>query len=94
MNFEEITKVHFISVDSWNDSANISGFPYRFYFGFFGMKSQNFTAYYSARICLIKKRKLEKNEEENEDEEEKDLRYWIGIGSKAYNLIYNPAKFQ
>ena len=38
---------------------------------------------------------MEKNEEENEDEEEeKDLRYWIGIGSKAYNLIYNPAKFQ
>ena len=39
--------------------------------------------------------KLEKNEEENEDDEqEKDLRCWIGIGSKAYNLIYNPEKFQ
>ena len=38
---------------------------------------------------------MEKNEEENEDEEEeKNLRCWIGIGSKAYNLIYNPAKFQ
>ena len=38
---------------------------------------------------------MEKNEEENEDEEEeKDLRYWIGIGSKAYNLIYNPRKFE
>ena len=38
---------------------------------------------------------MEKKEEENEDqEEEKDLRCWIGIGSKAYNLIYNPAKLQ
>ena len=38
---------------------------------------------------------MKKNEEENEDqEEEKDLRCWFGIGSKAYNVIYNPTKFQ
>ena len=38
---------------------------------------------------------MEKNEEENEDEEEeKDLRCWFGIGSKAYNLIYKPSRFQ
>ena len=52
------TKVHFISVESWNDSPNISGFPYRFYFGFFGMESQNFAGYYSARICLIKEKEI------------------------------------
>ena len=52
------TKVHFISVGSWNDSANISGLPYRFYFGFFGMESQNFAGYYSARICLIKEKEI------------------------------------
>ena len=51
-------KVYFISVDSWNDSANISGFPYRFYFGFFGMESQNFAGYHSARICLIKEKEI------------------------------------
>ena len=38
---------------------------------------------------------MKKNEDEKEDQEdEKDLRCWFGIGSKAYNLIYNPAKFQ
>ena len=54
----EAIKVHFISVESWNDSPNISGFPYRFYFGFFGMESQNFAGYYSARICLIKEKEI------------------------------------
>ena len=52
------SKVHFISVGSWNDSANISGFSYRFYFGFFATESQNFAGYYSARICLIKEKKI------------------------------------
>ena len=38
---------------------------------------------------------MKKNEEENEDEEEEnDLGCQFGIGPKAYNLIYNPAKFQ
>ena len=38
---------------------------------------------------------MKKNEEEKEDQEdEEDLRCWFGIGSKAYNLIYNAAKIQ
>ena len=52
------TKVYFVYVDSKNDSVNISGFPYRFYFGFFGMESQNFAGYYSARMCLIKEKEI------------------------------------
>ena len=51
-------KVYFIPVQSWNDSANISGFPHRFSFGFFGMESQNFAGYYSARMCLIKEKEI------------------------------------
>ena len=36
-----------------------------------------------------------KNEEENEEQRErKKMKCWIGIGSKAHNVIYNPAKFQ
>ena len=36
-----------------------------------------------------------KNEEENEEQQErKKMKCWIGIGSKAHNVIYNPAKFQ
>ena len=36
-----------------------------------------------------------KNEEENEEQQErKKMKYWVGIGSKAHNVIYNPAKFQ
>ena len=36
-----------------------------------------------------------KNEEENEEQRErKKMKCWIGIGLKAHNVIYNPAKFQ
>ena len=36
-----------------------------------------------------------KNEEENEEQQErKKMKCWIGIGSKADNVICNPAKFQ
>ena len=36
-----------------------------------------------------------KNKEENEEQQErKTMKCWIGIGSKAYDVIYNPAKFQ
>ena len=34
-----------------------------------------------------------KNEEENEEQQE-ERRWNAGIGSKAHNVIYNPAKFQ
>ena len=44
--------------ETWDESVNISGFPHRFYFGFFGMESQNFAGYYSARICLIKEKEI------------------------------------
>ena len=33
--------------------------PYRFYFGFFGIKSQYFAGYYSARICIVKAKEIE-----------------------------------
>ena len=46
--------------------------PYRFYFGFFGIKSQYFAGYYSARICIVKAKEIEENEEENEDDEEEN----------------------
>ena len=36
-----------------------------------------------------------KNEEENDEYwEKKKMKFWIGIGSKVHNVIYNPAKFQ
>ena len=36
-----------------------------------------------------------KNEEENEEQQErKKMKCWIGIGSKAHNVICNAAKFQ
>ena len=36
-----------------------------------------------------------KNEEENEEQQERNkTKCLIGNGSKAHNVIYNPAKFQ
>ena len=36
-----------------------------------------------------------KNEGENEEQQErKKMKCYIGIGSKAHNVIYNPAKFR
>ena len=46
-------------------------------------------------MATVKPSELKKNKDENEDrEDEKDLRCWFGIGSKAYNLIYNSSRFQ
>ena len=53
-----VIKVYFISVFSWSDCANISGFPWWIFFGFFANERQNF----EKKI----KRKIKKNEEEKQ----------------------------
>ena len=58
--------VHFISVGRWSDSANISGFPWWIFFGFFANERQHFETNKNEKIKKMK-RKIKKNEKEKQE---------------------------
>ena len=55
----------------------------------FRNESRHFANYNSARIFLVET-EIVKSEEVNEEQQDgKKMKYLIGIGSKAHNIIYN-----
>ena len=53
-------KVYFISVGSWSNNANISGFPWWIFFGFFTNERQHFETYKNEKKIKKMKRKIKK----------------------------------
>ena len=91
--FVKVIKVHFISVGSWNDSANISEFPYRFYFGFFWNGKSNLCRLLFCKN-MLNKRKENRRKMKRKMKMKKKKRIWDAKSVSIWKHIISSTILQ